>query len=359
MARTSVSDEIPRIRLSNPGDLLSLVPYLLGFHPTDSLVTVGLRDERVAVTLRLDLPPAGAAAATADATDQVVAALRGQSLTGVVVAGYGDDDRVAPAAEVLHQALAANGLPVVDRLRAADGRYWSYLCSDPACCPPAGTPYGRHDGRVAAEATLAGLVALGDRDELAGQMAPVRGAAREAMTSATRRAQDRRHSMMDSPLGVGAGYARLLAEGRAAVRAAVRRYRDGADRLSDDEVAWLGVTLHELPVRDAAWLLSDDGAPVHHRALWTDVVRRVDPRYLPAPAALLGYVCWQQGDGGVAGMALARALDIDPSYRMAMLLGQVLAAGIPPSSWSISELGAGRDQRVGNASRSTTRSSRE
>ena len=31
----------PRVRVSSPGDVLAVVPHLLGFHPPDSLVVVG------------------------------------------------------------------------------------------------------------------------------------------------------------------------------------------------------------------------------------------------------------------------------------------------------------------------------
>ena len=35
------SCEMPQIRISNPGELIETVPYLLGFHPSQSLVLIG------------------------------------------------------------------------------------------------------------------------------------------------------------------------------------------------------------------------------------------------------------------------------------------------------------------------------
>jgi Domain of unknown function (DUF4192) len=42
-------------------------------------------------------------------------------------------------------------------------------------------------------------------------------------------------------------------------------------------------------------------------------------------------VAWQSGDGALANVALDRALDDAPGYSMALLLRQVIAAGVPPS----------------------------
>ena len=61
------------------------------------------------------------------------------------------------------------------------------------------------------------------------------------------------------------------------------------------------------------------------------MVRRAQPGYVPAPAALLAFVAWQSGDGALANVALDRALADDPRYSMALLLRQVITAGAPPS----------------------------
>jgi hypothetical protein len=46
------------ISLTDPGSLLETLPYLLGFHPSASVVLVGLKDNRVVVTTRIDLTDA-------------------------------------------------------------------------------------------------------------------------------------------------------------------------------------------------------------------------------------------------------------------------------------------------------------
>jgi hypothetical protein len=85
-------------------------------------------------------------------------------------------------------------------------------------------------------------------------------------------------------------------------------------------------------------VLISDGAvmdPAHrdaHRRLWTDVVRRAQPGYVAAPASLLAVTAWQEGNGALANIALDRALADDPAYSMALLLRDLLDAGVPPSA---------------------------
>jgi hypothetical protein len=68
-----------------------------------------------------------------------------------------------------------------------------------------------------------------------------------------------------------------------------------------------------------------------HTRLWTDLTRLAPPGYVAAPASLLAFVAWQQGDGALANLALDRALADDRRYSMARLLRRALDSGAPPS----------------------------
>ena len=123
----------------------------------------------------------------------------------------------------------------------------------------------------------------------------------------------------------------IVAEGLAAVGAMIARYRDGGRFATDDEIARISVALRDLRVRDDAWARMDPAHAAAHQRLWIDVVRRAQPRYVAAPAALLAFVAWQSGEGALANVALDRALADDSRYSMALLLRQVITAGAPPS----------------------------
>jgi hypothetical protein len=76
----------------------------------------------------------------------------------------------------------------------------------------------------------------------------------------------------------------------------------------------------------------DQGFRAAHLRLWTDVVRRATPAYLPAPASLLAFTAWQSGEGALANIAIDRALAADPGYSLAQLLRDIMDAGVPPSA---------------------------
>ncbi|BFU47959.1 DUF4192 domain-containing protein [Krasilnikovia sp. MM14-A1004] len=318
------------LKVSSPAELLAAVPYLLGFHPTDSIAVVAFRGPRVHFAARHDLPePDSPEDEVVAEADHVAAVVTRQGVEGATVIGYGPAERVTPAVARTAEALRRRGLVVHEELRVTDGRYWSCRCAGPACCPPEGHPCPPAHSVVAAAATYAGQVALPDREALVARVAPVTGAERAAMTAATARAQGRLADLMARELH-DAGFARLVRHaGRTAVRAAERSYRSGR-RPGDDDLAWLGVLLIHLPVRDYAW--ERIGTEPWRVTMWTDVLRRVEPPYLLAPACLLSFAAWRAGMGALARVAVDRALVQDPRYPMARLLEDVLGYALDPDA---------------------------
>jgi hypothetical protein len=294
-------------------DAIAAVPYLLGFHPSRSLVVIGFEGrDRGTCAIRLDLPAAGAAG-------RVAALLAANGFTRSLLLGYGPAAEVEESARPLREALASAGVPAAEAIRVADGRWWSLTCSAD-CCPPEGTPYDISASVLAAQATYAGHVALADRAELVRSVQPLGGPARTAMREATARAE-KRH--------VARG-GRTTEEDLAFVLSLLTRVHTGSSP-TDDEVARLGFLLTDLRLRDEAWIRIDEEAPAADIAFWRDIVRRVETPYAPAPASLLAFAAYSAGDGGLANVALERALNADPAYSMAVILREVINAGIPPS----------------------------
>jgi Domain of unknown function (DUF4192) len=328
-AMTSTST--PALSVRSPADLIAAVPYLLGFHPADSVVAVAVRGPRVVFAARGDLPPPGAAPHERDGLAAHVASVVGrQGATGVMVVGYGAAAQVTPAVDALLAALRRADLQVLEALRVTDGRFWSYLCERADCCPPDGTACDPTSSPLAAAASYAGHVALPDRAALVAQVDAAEYADREPMRQATERARRRLRDLVEhAPPADVLGRRGLRLAGQAVVREALERYRSGG-RFTDDEVAWLTVLLAHLPVRDHAWeQITDDEC---HVTLWLDVVRRAVPDYLAAPASLLSFAAWRQGQGALASVAVERALLVAPAYSMARLMDEVLRHGLPPSA---------------------------
>ncbi len=326
---------LPRVQVSGPADLLAVVPHLMGFHPRLSFVVIGAAGPRRRIELgfRYDLPDPPGAAAAADIADHAVAVLAQRGASMVIGIGYGPGRLVTPVADAFADAAGRRGLQLRELLRVEDGRYWSYLCDNTACCPADGTAFDYQSHPAAAAMTVAGLAAYPDRDAVAATIAPQAGEAARSMGQAIERACVRAQALIDRAQrhGTGNPLRLVISEGRRAVREAIGVYRGGGRITDEDRFAWLAVTLVHLAVRDDAWARM---VPEHRRAhllLWADIVRRSDGPWLPAPASLLAFTAWQSGDGTLANIALDRALAADPGYSMALLLRDILAAGVPPS----------------------------
>ena len=325
-----------RVRAGSPEALLAIVPHLLGFVPRDSLVVIGLQppNHLIKVTLRYDLPDPPGAGVAEDIAAHAVGVIGSQRLTALVAVGYGPPVLVDLVADALGAAAGRAGIDVADILRVENGCYWSYLCTDEACCPAAGTPFdpGAHAAAVALAGT--GHSVLADRSAVAARIAPLDGTAAESMRQATCRAERRVSRLLAKvrkSARLGAARRVIAAEGLNAVSSVIATYRAGGSCTTDYQVAWITVALRDLRVRDDAWARMDPAHLDAHRRLWTDVTRRAQPGYVAAPASLLAFVAWQAGDGALANVALDRALADEPRYSMALLLRQVITAGAPPA----------------------------
>jgi hypothetical protein len=313
------------LSVSTPADLLALVPYLLGFHPERSVVVVALRDHRLVVVTRTDLPEPGAGRQAVRArVKQIASQLAANGATAAIVIGYGPAEAVTAVVDAARDALPLHDVSLREALRVADGRYHSYLCTDPGCCPPEGTSFDPTASPIAAQATVAGMVALPDRQSLAAAVAPIAGPARQAMHQATNDALARLEEHCSAAVDAAAW---LQAAGQDAVREAFELQHRNVS-LNDDQAAWLSVLLAHIPVRDYAWTHTD-GNPAHVR-LWTDLTRRATPEFVAAPASLLAFAAWRSGNGALANLAVDRALQANPDYRMAKILAELLRRGVPP-----------------------------
>lgn len=316
-----------RVQVRAADALIAVVPFILGFHPQDSLVVLGLSrpDSRVRLAFRFDLPDPPDQDVNAQIIRHAAALLTRNEFADAVVIGYGPGTLVTPLADLARHALPAAGIAVHDVLRVQDGRCWSYLCTEPSCCPAEGLPVGAVDHPAAAVLASAGLTAAPSRDALAATIAPVTGPEAGLMAEATAQARQAATRLAASRPRA------LLADGLAAVRDAVTTYRAGGVLASADEFARLAVGLTIIRVRDDAWARMDPAHKDAHVRLWTDLTRQARPGHVAAPASLLAFTAWQAGDGALANLAIDRALTDQPDYSMALLIHDALAAGLPPT----------------------------
>lgn len=317
---TDISE--PRLTLTSPADILAAVPYLVGFHPHDSLIVIGIDDAEVKVTARWDLPvPPGA-------LSPLTQLMARERVTRLIAVGYGPGARVTPAIDQLRALTPAT---LCEALRADQGRYWSYLCDLPHCCPPEGTPYDPATSPIATEAIVSGLVALPDRATVEATVAPLSGPVRLAVRKATADAVAELRAKLAASSDADAFARDFVHRGLIRVRAAIATAQAGG-RIDDTQAARLGLDLAVIRVRDEAWTLLDDATQPAHLSLWKDLTRRLEPRFVPPAAALLAMAAWRSGTGALASIALDRALSLDPAYSMANLLRHAMQHLLAPQS---------------------------
>jgi len=304
-----------------------VVPYLLGFHPAESLVMVLFRHGRVVVTARLDLPPPALAGAVLDRVRELT---RQHGIDDLVLVAYGGDG--AAGRQLLAGLLAGlpDGVGVREALLVSGGRWWSVTCRT-GCCPAGGTPFDPTAHPLAAEAVYAGLLASSDRGAVA---ARVQGPAEE--------------DLLGLGAEVGRGRAATASLGRpaaAALMAGTVRAALGRPDPPDATCALLGVLALDLTVRDVAWALISREAVQDHLRLWSAVVARSPDEVASAPLALLGVAAWVSGDGALLNCCVERLERIDPGYTLGHLLADISERALPPDLWD--ELAADLRTEVG------------
>lgn len=319
---TTERSDVTLLRLRTPEDVLAQIPFLVGFHPSQSLVGLALDETRQLVfCCRLDLPPPDCPnTAMAAGSAELVSLLRRHGTDAVLLVAYSDDVRSSRRFFArVRQACDQAKLTVVELLRTDGRRYWSELCRDPWCCPPEGTPYDLAVSALSMAAVVGREVAFSTDESVAASLAPVRGA---GVAEATRAFVAELGSRPDDE---------LVECGVAYVAPMLLGWLRAPRSLTDDEVARLSVYCANREVRDAAWSLMRHEAPTRHQEFWRDIARRAHPPYDVAPLSLFGFAAWQSGDGALARLAVQRALALDPDYALAGLLALALAHGIRPA----------------------------
>lgn len=332
MSRRSAprTKDAPAIRLRSPAQIVAAIPYLVGFHPTESLVAVGLgaKAPRVCLTVRVDLPPPDSSEPLA----QLLAThLEHAEAGGAFLVVFTEAPGEPPRRELvtaLEDATCEVGIEIRDALWVRGGRWRSYRCQRPDCCPPEGTPVDPGQvSELAATAAYLGDVVHGSREDLERALEPVGLPARTALDETFELVSQQ---FMDEMSERGRDV--VSVESRSLLMTAVQARAESTVELSAAEVARLALGLADVLVRDSA--LAWAGTELEHaaEAVWVELVRKATPPYDAPAATLLAVHAYLRGNGAYARIALDRALASDPAYSFALLLVEGLDRGVPPKA---------------------------
>ena len=298
-----------------PDDLLAVIPYLVGFHPDESVVAVFIQSGRVVLAARIDLPPESAegelAAQIKDLANRYEAA-------ALALVAYSEAS--LPAHRLLTRLMDRLGdHELADVLYVGHGRWWSLSCAED-CCPLSGTPLDLSSHPLSAAAVLAGLATRTNRQELA---ASVSGPSDTELPRLQKFAETLLTELdFDDPSGT----VRLMVS---LVETAVS---DPA-ALNERHALLLGLLITDVGVRDLAWALIRPEDAEEHVRVWGGVVAKVPPTLAAAPLCLLGFAAWVCGAGALLNCCCERLAQIDPDYSLGRLLRDISAQALPPSLW--------------------------
>ena len=112
--------------LTSPHDLLAAIPFLIGYHPQDSLVLVALKDEAVGMAMRVDMP----SDLQASGYDLLASHFLRDEADGAFVVAYVGDGAVDPENVLINTsaALVRAGIDIKESLIVRDNRFRSMLC---------------------------------------------------------------------------------------------------------------------------------------------------------------------------------------------------------------------------------------
>jgi hypothetical protein len=319
--------------LTSPHDLLAAIPFLIGYHPTDSLVLVALKDESVGMAMRVDYPQPAIAQSPLQAYDALVHHLVREGAEGALIVAYVPDSRT-DGEEVLREvatALTRSKVEVRESLLICNGRWRSVLCGDADCCPLEGRTLPEiSSSRIAVEQVAQGRpMPFTDCEEMADSISalPLSSDGEFAQIVSLNAVEPESGSLQD-----------FQREGAVAVIDLASRFIAGSlgQNIAADQSLSARVIagLRDIQVRDFA-LGSHDKATVHiYRAMWLYLLRIAPPGFIAPVASLLAAVSYEQGEGALAHRSLDRALLDDPAYSLAALLRRVFSAGWPPESFA-------------------------
>ena len=310
--------------LTSPHDLLAAIPFLIGYHPENSLVLVALKDDSVGMAMRVDMPTDIAP----ESYDLLASHFQREAADAALIVAY-VDSQSDPEAVLINTsaALLRAGISIKESLIVSDGRYRSMLCHDSECCSPLGSPIPDIDSsRIAAEHVIAGHpMPFANVSGLVQSIAALPSAMEESWQSEVRTfwIESDSENLID-----------LQRDGATAVIDLAGEYVQGRGAEDRELVARVIGRISDIQVRDYALGSHNEETADAYWQMWRELLL-IAPRGFVAPiASIFAALAYERGEGALAHKALDRALADDERYSLALLLRRVFTAGWPPQSFS-------------------------
>ncbi len=311
--------------LTSANDLITAIPFLIGFHPTNSIVLISVKGGAIGLAMRIDLP------------DRLMSEeiellahhfLRDQSEAALLVAYIPEDRDDGDSILIsLGAGLIRNGVDIQESIVVQSNRYRSIICRDQNCCPPSGKEMPEiNASEIAAEHVIAGIpMPFEDISQLIETLSP--DPASLALSWASEVSS---FSIDEDDQNVDA----LRRDGVETMDLLLDDFRMGYGITNRTLVARMIGRMSDLHVRDYAMGVHSEDTYDIYFTMWREVLRLAPIGFVAPIACIVAAMAYEGGDGAMAQKALDRALGDDEHYQLAALLRRVFNAGWPPESFA-------------------------
>jgi hypothetical protein len=311
--------------LTSAHDLITAIPFLIGFHPSNSIVLVSVSDGEIGLAMRIDLPESLDSSSIETLAQHYI---RNEADTALLVAYMPEDREDGDLLLIsLGAGLIRHGISIQESIVVRAGRYRSIICRDQDCCPPVGISLPEiESSEIAAEHVVAGIpMPFAHIDDLVESLSPDPSSLNLDWSD-----QVGAHYIADDAEEIGA----LRRDGVETLELLIDEYRIGRGPSDRDLVARMIGRMSDVQVRDYALGVHTEDTYDLYFTMWRELLR-LAPRGFVAPiACIVAAMAYENGDGALAQRALDRAFGDDGQYPLAGLLRRVFNAGWPPESFA-------------------------
>ena len=311
--------------LTSAHDLITAIPFLIGFHPTDSIVLISIKDEAIGLAMRIDLPQS----LRSDEIDLLAHHFLREEADAALLVAYMPEDRDDGDSLLicLGAGLIKSGIHIQESLVVRGGRYRSIICRDETCCSSLGEKLPDIEStEIAVEHVVAGIpMPYANIEEL-----------RESL-AADPQSHDGQWSELIAQFHIdddSESLQELRRDGIETMDLLFDDFRMGRGASERILVARMIGRMSDVQVRDyALGVHSEDTFDIYFM-MWRELLRLAPRGYVAPIACIVAAMSYESGDGALAQKALDRAFGDDESYPLAGLLRRVFNAGWPPESFA-------------------------
>jgi hypothetical protein len=311
--------------LTSAHDLITAVPFLIGFHPTQSIVLISVKDGAIGLAMRIDLPEQ----LESDDINHLAQHFIKEGSESALLVAYMPIEREDGDCLLisLGAGLISNGIAIQESIVVRNGRYRSIICRDLECCPQMGnTVPAIEESQIAAEHVVAGIpMPYANIADLIESLA-----ADPSSFDCDWRDEVSRFFIEEDSEELSV----LRRDGVETMSLLIDEYRIGRGPTERTLVGRMIGRMSDVQVRDYALGVHTEESYDLYFTMWRELLRLAPHGYVAPIACIVAAMAYEGGDGALAQKALDRAFDDDEHYPLASLLRRVFNAGWPPESFA-------------------------